>query len=348
MNTNATPPALAALAAFPHLQDQAGRWLAAQSRRIAERTAHFVPRPALLKTLDDRILALSGGLIALEGALGSGTTALLCHLAATRPYAFWLPEDDAGAGLEALCAQLLALHDLPVPLVPPAAGRDATTLERLLAEAGARRPLGDPLVVLIDRPADEHTVPRPPAFLSAIPPGVVVVLACAPKASLPIHAAGRIALPTRGPATERHLAQAAVQRGCPPALAVEVAARGQGSFLYVHLTAGLLKGSVLEADRLPDGQEALHQECEPGRGSRRAARPGACGDSQPGVRKRRTLVAAALAAVSRIRGGAGQAVSQRHALIYRGAVGRCAGERARGVRRVGARAHRWADRASQR
>jgi hypothetical protein len=260
MNTNATPPALAALAAFPHLQEQAGRWLAAQSRLIAERTTHFIPRPALLKTLDERVLALSGGLIALEGALGSGTTALLCHLAATRPYAFWLPEDDAGAGLEALCAQLLALHDLPVPLVPPAAGRDATTLERLLAEAGARRPLGDPLVVLIDRPADEHTVPRPPAFLSAIPPGVVVVLACAPKASLPIHAAGRIALPTRGPATERHLAQAAVQRGCPPALAVEVAARGQGSFLYVHLTAGLLKGSVLEADRLPDGQEALHQE----------------------------------------------------------------------------------------
>src|SRR5262245_44219040 len=156
MNPNAIPPALAALAAFPDLHDQVGRSVAAQVRRIAERHAHYIARPALLKSLDERIRATGGGLIALEGMPGSGTTALLCHLAATRPYAFWLPEDDAGAGVAALYAQLLALHQLPIALVPPAVERDATALEQLLAEAGAARRAGDPLVVLIDRPPEDR------------------------------------------------------------------------------------------------------------------------------------------------------------------------------------------------
>src|SRR5436853_5291393 len=172
-----SPPALAALAAFPHLHSQVERSITRQARRIAERTAHFVPGSALIKALDERIHAAPGGLIVLNSPPGSGTTALLCYLAATRPYAFWLPEDDAGAGLEALCAQLLALHDLPIPLVPPIAGRDATTLERLLAESAARRPLGDPLVVLIGRFAGEHAAAIPPPFPAAVPPGVVIVLA---------------------------------------------------------------------------------------------------------------------------------------------------------------------------
>src|SRR5690349_7248424 len=140
MEQNFVPPALTALAAFPTLHEQAGRSVAAQARRIAERQAHYIVRPALLKSLDERIRASGGGLIALEGARGSGATALLCHLATTRQYAFWLPEDDAGDGVAALCAQLIALHQLPIALVPPAVDRDATALEQLLAEAGAARP----------------------------------------------------------------------------------------------------------------------------------------------------------------------------------------------------------------
>src|SRR3954463_14380268 len=98
MNPNTTPPALAALSTFPHLPEQIARSLVTQAHRIAERTAHFIPRPTVLRSLDERIRA-GGGLITLEGVPGSGTTALLCHLAATRPYAFWLPDDDAGAGV---------------------------------------------------------------------------------------------------------------------------------------------------------------------------------------------------------------------------------------------------------
>nr|MDQ2998527.1 class I SAM-dependent methyltransferase [Chloroflexota bacterium] len=188
MDPNSISPALAALAAFPALHAQVGGSIAAQARRIAERQAHYIDRPTLLKSLDERIHAIDGGLIALEGAPGSGTTALLCHLAATRPYAFWLPEDDADDGVAALCAQLLTLHRLPIALVPPAVDRDATALEQLLAEAGATRPAGDPLVVLIGRSPDDQATPIAPLFPAAIPPGVVIVLACTPKANLPLRA----------------------------------------------------------------------------------------------------------------------------------------------------------------
>src|SRR5262245_4548377 len=259
METNTAPPALAALAAFPHVHDQVERSLAAQARRIAERAALVVPRPGLLRSLGDRIRALSSGLIALEGPLGSGTTTLLCHLAATRPYAFWLPEDDLGGGLEALYGQLLALHGVAVPLVPPAAGRDATALERLLFECGAQRSPGDPLVVLIDRPPDEQAAPIAPPFPAAIPPGVVIVLACAPKAGMLLQAAARVVVPMRGARLEQRLAQAAGQLGCAPAVAVQVGTCAQGSFLYVHLAAGLLKTRMLQVETLPVGLEPLHE-----------------------------------------------------------------------------------------
>ncbi len=259
MDPNSIPPALAALAAFPALHEPVGRSVAAQARRIAERQTHYIGRPTLLRSLDERIRATGGGLIALEGAPGSGTTALLCHLAATRPYAFWLPEDDAGEGVAALCAQLLALHQLPIALVPPAVDRDATALELLLAEAGATRPGGDPLVVLIGRPPNDQAIPLAPIFPATIPPGVVIVLACAPKATLPLRAAARVALPMAGARLQQRLTQSAIQRGCAPELAPAVAACSHGAFLYAYLATGLLRSGGLHPRALPDGLAALHQ-----------------------------------------------------------------------------------------
>src|SRR6266508_4418858 len=198
MKPNTTPPALNALGAFPQLQAPCAPALVAQSARIAERTAHLVARPNILRSLDEQIAAIHSGLIRLAGPAGSGVTTLLCWLAATRPYAFWLPEDDAGMGVEALCAQLLALHQLPIALTPPAAGRDAIALERLLAEAGAQRPAGDRLVVLVGRMPDQQATPLPPPFPATIPPGVVIVLASTPKADPPLPVFARVALPTTG------------------------------------------------------------------------------------------------------------------------------------------------------
>jgi hypothetical protein len=252
------PPAFAAIDSYPHLRRQVAPALEAQARRVAERAAHFIPRPAVVKALDERIHTTSGGLITLEGLPGSGTTALLCHLAALRSYPLWLTEDDAGGGLEALCAQLLALHGLVAPLISPAAGRDAIALEQLLAEAAARRPPGDPLVVLIDRTPDERDAPLPPPFPAAIPPGAIVVLACSPKARLTGQLSDRVVMPSKGVRMERRLAQAAVQRGRSPEAAKEIAAAAEGSFLYVRLAIGLLETGFLRAGALPAGLAALH------------------------------------------------------------------------------------------
>lgn len=253
-----TPPALAALAGFPHLQAQAGRSLAAQARRIAERSARFVGRAGLLALLDERIRATQGGLLALEGPPGSGTTTLLCRLAQSHPYAFWLPEDDAGAGLEALCAQLLALHPLPLKLVPPAAGRDATTLERLLAEAGDGRPVGDPLVVLIDRMPGAQAAPIAPPFPAIVPRGVVVVLACT-AGSAPLRPLAHVAMPAQDAQLTRTLAQAAAKLGCAAEAATAIAERSMGSFLYARLAALLLRSGAIEPGALPAGLDALHR-----------------------------------------------------------------------------------------
>ncbi|MEN9938443.1 MAG: hypothetical protein RLZZ387_5022 [Chloroflexota bacterium] len=260
MASTPLPPAVEALAQTPHLRSQAGRSLALQAGRIAERAASFIPRPELLGALDSCLGA--GGLIAVEGPRGSGATALLCHLAAARPYVFWLPEEDAGGGLMALCAQVAALEQLPLALVPPAAGQDITALERLLAEAGAARRPGDPLVLLVGRPADTDVRARPDLFPTAVPAGVAIVLAHeygTPQIA-DLTPTARLTLPSSGHASAGQLAGYAAALGAPAQLAAALAARARGSFLYVRLAVGLLAAGVLRRRALPVGLQALHQE----------------------------------------------------------------------------------------
>src|SRR5690242_2081113 len=112
------PPALAAVHANPTLHRQVAPSLTAQAGRVKERMTTFIPPTELIGELDNQIQSDNSSLILLEGPPGFGATSLLCYLAVTRRYPFWLPDDDAGGGLEALCAQLMALYDLPLPLVP--------------------------------------------------------------------------------------------------------------------------------------------------------------------------------------------------------------------------------------
>lgn len=255
MTITSGPPAFAALADFPQLQLQCGPALAAQARRAAERNATAVPRPAAFAALAAELRG--GRLIALECPRGHGATTLLCTLAAARRYALWLPEDDAGAGMEALCAQVLALARLTPSLLPPAAGRDALTLERLLTEAGAARAPDDPLVVLVGRRPDEQATPLPPPFPAQVPPGVAIVLACAPGEALPLPADARVGLAAPPP----ELIAAARGFGAAPELAAAIAERAGGSFLYVRLAAGLCASGTLLAADLPAGLAALHAWC---------------------------------------------------------------------------------------
>lgn len=259
MYHNVAPPALAALESFPHLQGHIERSLALQARRIAEREASYIPRPSLLAQLDRQIRDIPSGLIALEGPAGSGKTALLCHLAVTRMAPFWLPRDAAGAGLEALCAQLLGLQPDAVRLVPPVAGHDVKVLERLLVEVRAALPPEQKLVVLCDQAPDEGAVAIRQPFPIALPEGVVFVLACEPGARLPGTPQARVVMPQQGNRLSQQLLQLAMQLGCRPAEAAAVAARSMGSFLYVRLAAGLLQSGLLSQETLPGGLRALHQ-----------------------------------------------------------------------------------------
>lgn len=256
--TEFLPPAAAAVATCPHLQHQAERALAPQLRRISERCSLFLPRPAESDALAAAARERSGGVVALEGPPGSGATALLCHLAATRRWAFWLPEDDAGDGPVALCAQVLALGDLAVPLVAPTARCDATVIEQVLAEAGQARPAGDPLVVLVGRMPDSTLVQTPPLFPQAIPPGVVIVIATAPGMALPVSAATAVTR-LKLTAGEAFLAEVAARLGCSRSLALALVERSEGSLLYVRLASGLLATRVLGSRRLPRGLTDLHQ-----------------------------------------------------------------------------------------
>jgi hypothetical protein len=249
-------PALRALEHYPHLRDQVAPAIASQVRRIAERVSFFVPRPDAVTALDAVLAAQAGGLIALDGPAGGGATTLLCHLASERECVFWFPAESGVAGLEALCAQLIALCDLPVALVPPAAGRDATTLERLLGEAGATRAPDRPLLVILDTFA-EHPELRS-LLPSALPPGVVVVAAEPPSlAYLPAPAA-RLMLPAAGAALTEQLLRFCTMCGCTPAQAQRVVRHSGGSFLYARIVATLLATGQLPGRRLPEGLGALH------------------------------------------------------------------------------------------
>lgn len=257
MKTLTAPAALTALSRYPYLHAQARAAMTRQSRRVMRHAAHVVQRTLLLDALDSYLP--QGGLIALEGQPGAGVTALLCMLAATRRAAFWLPDGDPIGGLAALCAQVIALNDLTLPLLPPTAGRDAQVLERLLEEAAPRYTPDDPFLVLIDRAADERITPIPISLPIALPPNVALILAIAPGASLPLPATARIPMPFPSEPLEGILAQLARHTGCQPNDADIIAHRSDGSFPYVRIAARLVASGARSAADLPYGLEAFCQ-----------------------------------------------------------------------------------------
>jgi hypothetical protein len=245
--------AMAAVAQNPQLFAQVDSAIAAQEYRFVERTTHAVPRPDQIAAIEEALASVSGGVIAIEGAPGSGITTLLCQFAASHPSALWLPSDDAGLGYEALCAQIIALAQLPVPLVPPAAGRDSTALERLLTEAMASRTSEDPLLLLIDDRHGCRARPYSPPFPLTLPDNVVVLAGITPGAKLPLRPIMRLSLPTAGEHLHAQLAQVATMAGYAPEAAERIAAYADGSFLYVRLVLGLVASAQIDMNALPVG-----------------------------------------------------------------------------------------------
>ena len=254
----ALPPTVAALKNYPILWQQVEAGMRNQIERIVERQAHFVPPRHALKMLDDAIASLDGGLISLEGVPGSGVTSLLCHLAATRAYAFWICENDDSQGIAGLCAQLIALHKLSVPLVSPAAASDPRVLEQLLEEAAQRQQGNAPVVLLIDalNDTDQPRDATPMLIPTWLPPHVLLIYGCTPDAHLPCTPVARLMLPSSS--DEDDVLHLAVGTACSLALRETLIARSEGNVLYIRLALGLLDINLLTPDTLPLGLDALH------------------------------------------------------------------------------------------
>lgn len=261
------PPALAALDSYPWLRAPLKTSLTQQADRVLERMATFTGRRATLAELNAALHSLSSGMIALEGPAGSGVTALLAHMAATQPYAFWFSNDDGRQGASALYAQIIALqrhigtHFNVPPLVAPSTPTDPTALERLLDEVSALRPADTPLVLLIDPPTCD-TQPRDPfpmPFPARLPPHVLVVYGCTPAAALPFRPDVRIKLPRDGSEVRHDQELVLRARGCPDAWIAPIIAAAQGNFLYARIAYELLRREKLAVYALKPGLEALYK-----------------------------------------------------------------------------------------
>ncbi|MEM8532583.1 MAG: hypothetical protein AAGF95_17195 [Chloroflexota bacterium] len=260
MTLSTSSSILAAFKTYPGLHQQVRVSLDGQARRITERTTPFIPNKVLIETIDRQLKSLDSGLITLVAPMGGGATSLLCHLAVTRPYLFWFPEDDRQLGIEALCAQLIAGYNLPLPLLPPTVSRDAVVLEGLLSEAAASRQSAQPLVVLIDQFTNHHVTTRPPIFPAIIPHGVIVMYAHEPGLKPPMAPKATIDLMADAEHHGQMLYRFAVQLGCDDDLAARLVAQSGGSFLYIRLAAKLLTTGLFTNTTLPQGLTALYEK----------------------------------------------------------------------------------------
>ena len=256
------PPVVAALNEYPVLWRQAGQSLRRQLARVEERARRFAGRGDALAALRRALLTTTSGLITVEGAAGSGVTSLLCRVITDTPCAFWVQDDDGGDGAAALCAQIIALRRLAVPLVPPAAPGDARVVERLLDEATRAR-ADEPLLLVIDAavPTGQPRVATPLPFPARLPTGVVVLYGCvsAGGAGWPAvfpQPTQRIVLRDLQGAREAGLA--AMGNDAPEQLREAIVRQSQGNMLYARLVPGLLRGGVIAANALPAGLGALH------------------------------------------------------------------------------------------
>lgn len=255
----ALPPALVATAQIPLLWQQARASLDRQAARIHERTAQFTGRHALLAEIERVAASLGQGLIRIEGLVGSGVTSTLCQFAQTRPSVIWLAEDDAGQGVQALCAQLIGLTNIRVPLVPPAVVSDPRVLEDLLAEAGKEWQGPGPLIVLIDDllAAYHAQAPTEPIFPARIPQGVVIAYGCVPRATTPSPADACITL------EDFPLDAVDLARFFDPLMAATkrntLLQNSQGNLLYLRFAQDLHCKGLIAEDDLPVGLSALHR-----------------------------------------------------------------------------------------
>lgn len=259
MNDTGIPYAVQQLNAFPGLRDSVASGLRRQIELITASAAAAQGWKPAFDELDRLVQAQSGGLVLLEGPPGSGITTLLALYTLRRPAAFWFGDYDAGIGHLALYAQLCALHQANIPLVPPMLFSNPVPLHTLLNAVAADA--GTPQVIVIDPAAFSDPEHDPLDWLPRRVPAGIVLL-CGhhaqsnwpampqPVARLQLHA-GSFAID----AVPRLLTALGLDSEQQAAL-ISV---GEGNWLYLRLAAQMLRTGTLDLHELPPDLAGLHR-----------------------------------------------------------------------------------------
>lgn len=254
------PPALVALDAYPLLRASVEHSLSQQVSRIFERVTTFQGRQALYTQLEHVASSLPGGLVTVEAPAGYGVTSLLATFAATHPCAFWFYDEDAGDGATTLCAQLIALTNLPVPLPPPAAKHDPKILGAFIEQIVSHTPADTPIVLVIDQPTcpAQPRDPFPIVLPPTLPPNVVLLYGCTPETRLPYKPVTRIHLPHTGAEVSQDQMLALQATGCADELATDIVSHARGNFLYLRLAYELIQAGYIDQHTLPSELDTLY------------------------------------------------------------------------------------------
>lgn len=258
MSDSGIPHAVQQLNAFPALRDSVAAGLRRQVELITSSATAALGWKYAFDELDRLVQAQSGGLLLLEGPAGSGVTTLLALYTLRRPAAFWFGDDDAGMGHLALYAQICALHQSNIPLLPPMLFSNPAPLHALLSTVAADA--ATPQVIVIDPAASPNPQYDPLDWLPRrIPEGITVIRGCSHQ-TMPA---------TPRPAARLHLSADSFAADAAPRLLTALGldseqqaallSTGTGNWLYLRLAAQMLRTGMLDIARLPYDLAGLHQ-----------------------------------------------------------------------------------------
>jgi tetratricopeptide (TPR) repeat protein len=253
------PYAVQQLNAFPSLRDSVAVGLRRQLELITSSTAAAQGWKAAFDELDRLVQAQSGGLVLLEGPPGSGVTTLLALYTLRRPAAFWFGDYDAGLGHLALYAQLCAMHQTNIPLVPPMLFSNPVPLHTLFTTVAADA--ATPQVIVIDPAAFPDPQPDPLDWLPRrVPEGIVLLCGRHTQQQWPAlpQATAHLQLHSDSFATDTAVRMLATL-GLTDDQQAALLAAGQGNWLYLRLAAQMLRTGALDLPSLPYDLAGLHR-----------------------------------------------------------------------------------------